>query len=340
MVREMPDETYVSVIIPAYQAESHILDVLLSLKNQEYPLDKFEIIVITSGDVASLNICKSFQNFMPNLSIYHYTKRISAGYARNIGASYAKGDICLFIDSDCIAPPNWINLIKEDFEAFPEVYGIIGTYSGGKSLLEKIIGGELIANEKKINIFPSLIEGNCAFKKVIFEKGCKFGDITYGEITTLTHCMKKNNFKMLLDPELQVTHLGTFSFLKYCKMGKLFYFWYLNSKTTKQAIITAAFKSSFVMFSLFLLFLIPFFAYFTTFTIFGLPISYFFISPFIFVNLIFVYYIKQDYLISTKNKLKFFPFLILLRWIHQLGYFIASLEAISCSLKKGNKTYD
>ena len=34
--------------------------------------------------------------------------RLSAGGARNRGASVAKGEFLLFIDQDCVAPPDWV----------------------------------------------------------------------------------------------------------------------------------------------------------------------------------------------------------------------------------------
>lgn len=331
----MSYEPFVSVIIPAYQAEAHIQNVLQSLKNQEFPQVQFEVIVIVSGNDATFNICKSFQNHMPNLLVYNCGNKISAGNARNIGVSLAKGDIFSFIDSDCIAPPHWLKLIVEDFETFLDVFGILGIYSGGKTLLSKIIGGELVAKLKKIDMFTSLIEGNCAFKRIVFAKGCKFGDLTYGEAMPLTNCMKKNNFKMLLDPELQVTHLGRFDLLKHYETGFSFYYWYLMYHSNqKQNLFKAVLKSSFVIFGLFLLGLVPFSIWFANYSLLGFPIFYFLIIPFLIVNIIFTNYIRRDFLISTVNKLKYFPYLILMRWFHQFGYVLASLKALYYVLMK------
>jgi glycosyltransferase involved in cell wall biosynthesis len=330
----MSHKPFISVIVPAYQSEAHIQDVLQSLKNQEYPQDRFEVVIVVSGEDNTINICKSFQKGMQNLKIHNFKERISAGYARNIGASLAKGDIFLFIDSDCIAPPNWIRLIVKNFDEFPEVYGVIGTYSGGKSLITKIIGGELVDTQKKVGMFPSLIEGNCAFKKTIFEKGCKFGDITYGEVTILVSCMKEKGFKTLLDPESHVMHLGTFSLLKYSRMCYSFYFWHLMSKSNQKGLILKAIvKSSFVLVSLFLLSLIPFFGLLPFYQIIGFPILCLLSLPILLVNIVFLGYIKRDFLVSRINKLKYFPYLILMRWFHQFGYFFASFKALYCILK-------
>ena len=47
----------------------------------------------------------------PGIKFIHFGEKTDPGTARNAGVKESKGDIILFIDSDCIAAHNWIELL-------------------------------------------------------------------------------------------------------------------------------------------------------------------------------------------------------------------------------------
>lgn len=102
---------YISIIVPAYNAEKTIEETLESLLAQNFPADKYEIILVDNGSKdRTINIVKKYP-----IRIVTCNKRGSSN-ARNKGASYARGRILAFTDADCRVDKNWLNEINEAFK--------------------------------------------------------------------------------------------------------------------------------------------------------------------------------------------------------------------------------
>jgi len=107
----------VSIIIPTYNRKELLKRTLLSLFNQNYPKDKYEIIVVDDG--SNDNTKEMIRSLKPTCNLkYFYYPRESAyvfgeaknrvGPARNIGIENARGEIVVFVDSDMILHPDCI----------------------------------------------------------------------------------------------------------------------------------------------------------------------------------------------------------------------------------------
>jgi len=98
----------VSVIIPTLQEEAYIEKTLTNLKKVTTPI---EVIVVDGGSRdKTVEIARRFTN-----KVYSIKKRgISAG--RNYGAKHANGDILVFLDSDIIFPPDFVEKTQRVFE--------------------------------------------------------------------------------------------------------------------------------------------------------------------------------------------------------------------------------
>lgn len=95
---------YVSVIVPAYNAETTIGRCIESLLSQTYPADQYEILVV---DNKSKDNTKEIIRKYP--VTYLFEDAIQTAYAsRNNGLRRAKGTVIAFTDSDCIIDKNWI----------------------------------------------------------------------------------------------------------------------------------------------------------------------------------------------------------------------------------------
>ena len=94
----------ISVILPSYNSEKTIIPVINALKNQTFN-EPYEIILVDSSTDKTPELVRS--NF-PEIGYIHLAKKTDPGTARNIGLSKSNGDIILFIDSDCVAQPDWI----------------------------------------------------------------------------------------------------------------------------------------------------------------------------------------------------------------------------------------
>lgn len=96
----------VSVIIPIFNTEKYLDQLLNSISSQSY--DNIEILLIDDGSSdESEIICKKFQE-KNNKIKYYKNKNRGVSYSRNFGIEKAKGDYLVFIDSDDIVLENYI----------------------------------------------------------------------------------------------------------------------------------------------------------------------------------------------------------------------------------------
>lgn len=122
----------VSVIIPVYNRSEELSECLSSLKSIDYPRERLEIIVV--DDASQDQSAAVARRYGVRLFIQPHNQGQSA--ARNIGASAAEGEIIAFIDSDCIADPQWIKELVPYFQdpRIALVGGYVDTYYREKPL--------------------------------------------------------------------------------------------------------------------------------------------------------------------------------------------------------------
>lgn len=94
----------ISIIIPAYNAESYLSRCLESIFLQEF--ENYEVIVINDGSIdGTAAILKEYSAKHPNLQVFTQENQGMAT-ARNRGLAVAQGEYVLFIDSDDRLYPN------------------------------------------------------------------------------------------------------------------------------------------------------------------------------------------------------------------------------------------
>lgn len=121
-----------SIIIPTYNRRDKILKCLETLYNQDFPAAKYEIIVVddASTDGTYQKLAKE------DVAVYKLKSRVGPAAARNYGASKAKGKYLAFIDSDCLAPSNWLERLLDGYRKLPAAVGVGGSYEQrSKSIL-------------------------------------------------------------------------------------------------------------------------------------------------------------------------------------------------------------
>lgn len=114
----------ISVIVPVYNDARALRRCLHSLKSQSYPNVRFEVIVIDNGSDNDnpKAVVKEFPGFR-----FSVETKAGSYAARNKGLSLAAGDALAFIDSDCIASPDWIQEGMQTLLAHPEC-GFVGGF--------------------------------------------------------------------------------------------------------------------------------------------------------------------------------------------------------------------
>ena len=205
----------ISIIIPSFNCGKTIEKCLQSLVNQDFPKQKYEIIVVdnfSKDDTAK--VAKKFKKV-------RFIKKISnPAEARNYGAKIAKGFILFFTDADCVLPKNSLKIIERDFQK----YDIVGVGGGYKTLNKnsqaaRFVGYEIAWRHSRESRFTNFLGTYCcAYKKDIFFKFNGFDEKfskASGEDPEFSFRIAKEGYKLLFDKKLFVWHSHPSTFGKY-----------------------------------------------------------------------------------------------------------------------------
>ena len=88
----------ISIIIPVYNAQEFLAETIASIQAQTF--ENFEVICVNDGSTdGSVTILEQTAHQDPRFRIVHQ-ENAGAGAARNYGFAHAKGEYCIFLDSD------------------------------------------------------------------------------------------------------------------------------------------------------------------------------------------------------------------------------------------------
>ncbi|MCF7569078.1 glycosyltransferase [Sabulilitoribacter arenilitoris] len=107
-----------SIVVPFYNAESHIERCLYSLVNQNINSNDYEILLIDDGSIDNGKVVvESFIKKHSNIKLYSQSN-IGLGATRNKGIKLATGDYIYFIDADDYLAFNTLDIILKHAEEF------------------------------------------------------------------------------------------------------------------------------------------------------------------------------------------------------------------------------
>jgi len=170
--------SYISIIIPFRNESVAILDNLESLIQQNYPIDKFEVIYV--NDHSTDDTLVKLNNAINAKNIFVYSVDESAlikahkKRAIELGIKKAKGDIIFFTDADTVCNPEWI---KSMISCFDDITAFVAgpvQFSNSKTFFEKIqqleFAGLILSSAGLIGANKPMIcsSANLGFRKNVF----------------------------------------------------------------------------------------------------------------------------------------------------------------------------
>ena len=186
--------TRVSIIIPARNEEENILNCLNDIRNQDYPGELIEIVVVddhstdqTSGKVLDFAASNPFMNLRLVLASFSGNDLAFKKHSIKSGIEATSGELIITTDADTRSKPGWISSIVNFYiREHPEM--IIGpvAFHDARSVFEKLqlieFSGLMAATAGSCKSgFPLMCNGaNLAFtRKAWLETKDLSGDLKY-----------------------------------------------------------------------------------------------------------------------------------------------------------------
>ena len=213
MKTEKPPLSDISVVVITLNEEDNIFSCLQSLRRQNYPDEKYEIIVVDASSDATSSIAAR----VPGVRVIKSGKGFSR--QRNAGWQAARFDIVAFTDADCLVVENWLATIAGAM-ADPEVVAIGGNAlappgCGWFALCVACVGhpaGGAIGFDANVVPGPrgiAFIAGcNGAFRKSVLQEVDGFG-INFqggGEDVDLSRRLRRAGYRLDYVPSLTLYH--------------------------------------------------------------------------------------------------------------------------------------
>lgn len=216
-----------SIIVPVYNRPAEVEELLLSLDQQS---DKnFEVIIVEDGStVPCEEVCRRFEGRI-NIK-YFFKDNEGRSIARNHGIERADGDYFIFVDSDCILPPDYIsNLHQTRAQIEADCFGGPDAAHDSFSKTQKAInfamtsflttggirGGKVSMEKFTPRTF------NMGFSRKVFEKVGGFREMFSEDIDMSTR-IRLAGFSLALYPDVKVFHKRRIDMKKFWRQVHIF----------------------------------------------------------------------------------------------------------------------
>lgn len=187
----MKQKVTISVIIPAFNEEKYLGKCLQALENQDFPKNKYEVIVVNNNSTDSTAIIA--HQFKVKVIL---EKKRGLVMARNAGLRASQGKIIANLDADCIPSQNWLKIISHEFSQNPRLVFLTGPYLPPEGENNRIDYFNIKIFERYYQVFKKVIAywgGNSAIKKkaLLDVGGYNLSNPYHDELAVLNKLKKK-----------------------------------------------------------------------------------------------------------------------------------------------------
>lgn len=200
----------ISVIVPAFNAESTIDRCLRALARQTVPQESYEIIVVDDGSLDETCARVQANDGVRLLTQAH----AGPAAARNLGVQHARGEIVLFTDSDCEPTQEWVERLVAPFRS-GEIVGVKGAYlTHQREIVARFVQVEYedkydrMAREKHIDFVDTYAAG---YRRDVLIANSGFDTafpVACVEDQDLSFRLARQGYKLIFVPEARVYHWG------------------------------------------------------------------------------------------------------------------------------------
>jgi glycosyltransferase involved in cell wall biosynthesis len=170
----------VSVVVPIYNGEADLPDLISCLTSQTYPRERVEYLLVDNNSSdRTYTLIEEFAANSPITIRPLNENQIQSSYAaRNAGIRASVGDIVVFTDADCRPQPQWLNALIKPF-VNTEIIIVVGEILAlpGKNLLEKHADRQDTLSQKHTlahKFYPYGQTANLAIRRSVFHQSGLF----------------------------------------------------------------------------------------------------------------------------------------------------------------------
>jgi glycosyltransferase involved in cell wall biosynthesis len=117
----METEILVSVVTPTYNRRRFIPTLIEIYKNQTYPKNKMEWIIVDDGKDSVSDLFEEASKHLPHIRYIYSHDKLRIGAKRNLLNREARGDIIIAMDDDDYYPPERVQTVVRAFAKYPKV---------------------------------------------------------------------------------------------------------------------------------------------------------------------------------------------------------------------------
>jgi len=211
----MNEGSVISVVMPTHNAEPFLPGVIAALLKSDLPRSRWELIIVDDASSRGAPTVHEADSVID----MHGTPRGPAA-ARNIGAEAARAPLVAFVDADVCVRPDALRRIVEHFRGDPELAAVFGSYdatpaepgfiSQYRNLLHHYV------HQQQSGEVDSFWAGCGAVRRAAFLDVGMFDEGRYPspqiEDIELGYRLRDRGYRIILDPEIQGTHLKRWTF--------------------------------------------------------------------------------------------------------------------------------
>ena len=194
-----------SVVVPHYNDLLSLDRCLVALETQDYPREKFEIIVADNMSPCGI---ERVREILAGRAQLVEVEEAGAGPARNGGAALARGKHLAFTDSDCIPDPGWLRAGLQKLEQGDIVGGrmtVLVETTGPLTMAEAFEKVFAFDNETYVTRKHFSVTANLFVRRVDFER---VGGFRVGVSEDQEWCLRARalGLQLIYAPDAMVSH--------------------------------------------------------------------------------------------------------------------------------------
>jgi GT2 family glycosyltransferase len=217
-----PDRPFLSVVVPVKNGHTVLPRMLDALNQSQLPRESWELIVVDDGSSDdTVEIASEYADLVIRLP----GRSRGPGYARNRGVERARGDCVVFLDADVLVRPDTLTRIAATMSTRSDVDALFGAYcdepeaAGVVSKYRNLLHHYTHAQEP--GEAQTFWAGCGCVRRSVFVAVGMYDEWRFSrpqiEDVELGYRLSAHGHRILLQPDIQVTHLKRWTFTSMLK---------------------------------------------------------------------------------------------------------------------------